>query len=87
MAGTVQQLQRIGYWLEGRGIVLRFSAEARVFCLLQSFWAECGHKPASYSINTGGGVSPGVKCAGCESIHSTAPNVRVKNKQRMFSIH
>jgi hypothetical protein len=52
-AGIAQSLSRLGYGLGGRGVGVRFPAEARDFCLLHNVQTGSGAHPASYAMDTG----------------------------------
>jgi hypothetical protein len=66
------------YRLEGRGILVRFSAGARDFSVLHSVHTGSGDHPASYRVGAGA-LYPGVKRPGREADHSPSPSDEVEN--------
>jgi len=73
----------IGYWLEDRGLEVRFSAGTGNFSLHPRVQTRFGAHPASYTMGKGGSF-PGVKWPGCESDQSPC-NAEVKNAWRYNS--
>ena len=49
---VAQAVQWLIYGLDDRGIVVRFSATARVFTLLENLRTICGNHPTCYSVDT-----------------------------------
>jgi hypothetical protein len=67
----------VGYGLEDGGVAVRVSVGSRIF-FFNVVQTGSGVHPTSYSMGTGGAISPGVKRPGREADHSPPANAEVK---------
>jgi hypothetical protein len=72
--GLTLSVQRRGYWVDDRGVGVRFPVGVRNFSFLNIIQTGPEAHPASYPIGTGG-----VKGQGREAVHSPSSSAEVKN--------
>jgi hypothetical protein len=91
-AGIAKSVQRLGYWMDNRGVGIQFLLGSRDFSLLHTVQDGSEAHPVPYPVGTGGLLPRVAKRPGRESDHSLPSSAEFKKggaipppRQKMYS--